>query len=170
MAIDRSLRRKMTFLAHGRKSVFVKKPEERMRHIYMKAFLWSLYLPLYTDLRIEVDIGARYKPDVVALGSNNTPVFWGEAGLVKTRKLEGLVVHYPHTHFAFAKWNTPLAALEALVARASAKCRRTAAVDLISFPPDSPGRFISDRGRITVLLADLAWRRVPPSGSPERPY
>ena len=71
------LRRKFTFQAHDRKVILVKKPMEHIHHVLMKALLWSLYLPSYPQLSIEIGIGSRYKPDVVETDCNGRPLFWG---------------------------------------------------------------------------------------------
>ena len=74
------IRGKYTFRAHDRKIVVVKKRGERVEHVLMKALLWALYLPQYPQATIEVKVGDRYKPDVVALDTRGEPVFWAEAG------------------------------------------------------------------------------------------
>lgn len=45
----------------------VKRKHERIEHVWMKAFLWALYLPQYPTLSVELEIGETYKPDVVAM-------------------------------------------------------------------------------------------------------
>ena len=102
------LRRKWTLRAHGRQVVFVKKPYESDTHVLMKALLWALYLPAYPELTVEIAIGDRYKPDVVALDARGEPGFWGEAGDVTTAKIRSLARRYRDTHFALAKWDTRL--------------------------------------------------------------
>ena len=155
------LREKYTFQACGQKVVFVKKPVEHVRHVLMKAFLWALYLPGYPHIRIEVPVGGRYRPDVAATDAEGRPLFWGEAGKVGLRKMRTLIARFGQTHFAFAKWGSGLAPFEKLVERSVADARRTAPVDLISFPEDSGERFIDSRGNIRLELADVDWRRWP---------
>ena len=99
------LRRKWTLRAHGRQVVFVKKAFESDTHVLMKALLWALYLPAYPGLTVEVAVGDRYKPDVVALDARDEPLFWGEAGDVTTAKIRSLTRRYRNTHFALAKWD-----------------------------------------------------------------
>ena len=100
----RHLRRKLTLRAHGEQVVFVKRKQERIEHVWMKAFLWALYLPEYPDLTVEVGIGDKYKPDVVEMDPRRgRPRFWGEAGHVGEDKIEALTSRYPATHFAIAK-------------------------------------------------------------------
>lgn len=64
---ERYLCRKLTFQAHGRTLVLVKRRSEKLEHPLMMALLWALYLPQYPDLRVEVPIGLRYKPELVQL-------------------------------------------------------------------------------------------------------
>jgi hypothetical protein len=112
------LRRKWTLRAHGRQVVFVKRPREKTAHVVMKALLWALYLPEHPDLSVEVSVGGRYKPDVVAFGEEARPRFWGAAGEVALRKIRALALRYPDTHIALAKWDTRLEPFTALVRKA----------------------------------------------------
>ena len=79
---DLYLRRKLTFHAHGRTLVLVKRSNEKIEHRLMMALLWALYLPRYPDLRVDVPIGARYRPDLVQLRPEGQPLLWAEAGEV----------------------------------------------------------------------------------------
>ena len=101
---------KFTFRVGGQKLVVVKKPVEHLRHVVMKALLWALYLPTYPQLRVEVSIGYKYKPDLVALGSEG-PLFWAEAGHVGNQKLNRVLKRFPRTHFAIAVWGSSLVSL-----------------------------------------------------------
>ena len=47
---------KITFRAHGRKVLFIKKPVEHIRHVLMKAFLWAIYRPYYPSSGIEITL------------------------------------------------------------------------------------------------------------------
>lgn len=160
MLSDRHLRRKFTFKAHGEQVVFVKRKQERTEHVWMKAFLWALYLPFFPDLAVEVGVGGRYKPDVVSLNPFAQPRFWGEAGAVGREKIHDLVRRYPRTHFAMAKWNTPLGPFADLVEDALSVATRHAPFDLIRFPPESELRFIDTKGRINLTFEDLEWQRL----------
>ena len=150
---------KYTFRVGGRKQVFVKKPVEHIHHVVMKALLWALYLPAYDQLQVEVAIGHRYKPDLVALGTE-TPLFWAEAGRVGNQKLKRVLNRFPRTHFAFAVWGSSLAALIARVQRQSGGRSRQAPIDVIAFPEDAVARFVDSRGTIKILHSDLTWQRM----------
>jgi hypothetical protein len=153
------LRRKWTFRAHGKQVVFVKRSNERTTHVLMKALLWALYLPEYPDLLVEVSVGDRYKPDVVALDQLGQPLFWGEAGQVGVKKIRSLARRYRSTHFAVAKWDTSLELLLSTVTDALEGLDRGAPFDVINFPPESAERFINDRGYLDVTLDRLDWFR-----------
>lgn len=175
MTDDLHLRRKWTLRAHGRQVVFVKRPVESTKHVLMKAFLWALYLPEYPGLVVELKIGDRYKPDIVALddageglsregllreGLLRDPLFWGEAGDVSTAKIRSLARRYRRTHFALGKWAAPLGPLAEIVTAATQGLGRPAPFDLISFPDDAGERFIDDGGVIRVQHRDLTWVRI----------
>jgi hypothetical protein len=160
MTEDLFLRRKWTLRAHGRKVVFVKKANERAVHVLMKAFLWALYLPAYPDLAVEIPVGDRYKPDVVSLDPRGQPRFWGEAGHVGPGKIRSLVRRYRHTHFALAKWSTPLNPFVEMVRDALEEFTRSAPFDLLCFPADSAARFIDEDGQIHLTHDDLEWMRL----------
>lgn len=159
MTSELLLRRKWTLRAHGQQVVFVKKPIEHGHHVLMKAFLWALYLPQYPNLKVEISVGDRYKPDVVALPADphGDPLFWGEAGQVSPEKITSLGRRYRNTHFALAKWGANLYTVEQLVTDALAGIDRRAPFDLLCFPTDSADRFIDARGNITISHRDIVW-------------
>ncbi|MEZ4656307.1 MAG: hypothetical protein R2911_01910 [Caldilineaceae bacterium] len=160
MTSELMLRRKWTLRAGDQQVVFVKKSNEHAHHVLMKAFLWALYLPTYPQLVVEISIGDRYKPDVVALDGQGQPLFWGEAGQVSERKLHALFKRYPHTHFAIAKWRASLRPHADIVRAALYNLKRSAPVDLLSFPADSAARFIDPQDRIQIRHQDLEWLRI----------
>jgi len=51
---------------------------------------------------------------------------------------------YPRTHFAVAKWNIRMGSFAGVTEKAVQKTRRSAPVDLISFPEESAERFITE--------------------------
>ena len=165
MADDLWLRRKLTLRAHGRQVVFVKKRQESIEHVLMKAFLWALYLPAYPDLTVEIPIGDKYKPDVVMLDGGGRPLFWGEAGKVSAPKIASLVRRYRTTHFALAKWATALDPFREIVEGALDGYARSAPFDLLAFPRDAAERFIDARGHVTITHEDVEWLRL---GGPVR--
>jgi len=159
--MNQHLRRKLTLRAHGEQVVFVKNAQERIEHVWMKAFLWALYLPDYPDLSVEVSVGDKYKPDVVQRDAmRGRPVFWGEAGAVSQDKVEDLIRRYPAAHFAFMQWNRSLDPLLEQVEAAVHTVSRQAPIDLIRAPGDAGERFVDDRGTVSLTVDDLHWTRV----------
>ncbi|MFB6248257.1 MAG: hypothetical protein ABEL97_06785 [Salinibacter sp.] len=157
----RHLRRKLTLRAHGDRLVLVKRKQERIEHVWMKAFLWALYHPDHSDLHVEVDIGEKYKPDVVALDRRRgRPRFWGEAGHVDPEKIEALLGRYAATHVAVAKWDRSLDPIRATVEAAVHDVDRRAPVDLLRIPPDGGERFLDAKGRVSISWDAVRWIRV----------
>jgi hypothetical protein len=155
---DLQLRRKLTFRAHGRTLVLVKRSNEKIEHRLMMALLWALYLPSYPELRIDVPIGARYRPDLVQLDEGGRPIFWGEAGEVGIHKLRLLCARYHDTHLVFAKWAINLQPFTAAIDTALAGTRRTAAIELIGFDAGA-ARFVDTTGQIAIGFEDVRRRR-----------
>jgi hypothetical protein len=154
---DLHLRRKLSFRAHGRTLVLVKRSEEKIEHRLMMALLWALYLPAYPNLRIDVPIGARYQPDLVQLGAGGQPLFWGEAGEVGLEKLRVLCVRYRDTHLVFAKWATNLQPFAAMIDSAVAGVPRRAPIELLGFDADA-ARFVDAAGQIAIGFEDVIRR------------
>ena len=152
-----NLRRKLTVRAHGRTLVLVKRPVEKLEHRLMMALLWALYLPRYPDLRVDVPIGSRYRPDLVQLDLSGRPIFWGEAGEVGLEKLRHLCARHRETHLVFAKWATNLDPVAALIGSALEGVRRTAPVELLGFDADA-GRFFAPDGEVRVTPGDVERR------------
>ncbi len=135
--------------------VFFKKSFESDIHVLTKAFLWALFLPDYPDVSVEIRIGHRYKPDLVQTSDDGVPVFWAEAGRVGQKKIHDLVYRYRSTHLVFAKWNMNLEPFEKIIKKETASIRRSAPVDLISFPADSAERFIGPDGTIHIAFKNV---------------
>jgi hypothetical protein len=154
---DLILPRKFTVRAHGSRLVFAKGFSESAEHVLMKIFLWALYLPPYPALTVEVRIGDRYKPDVVALDDAGKPRFWGESGKVAVAKIRSLARRYPSTHFAIAKWDTRLAPLVEIVQEALEGLPRRAPFDLLTFAPDSVQRFIDREWNVQLTHDEVEW-------------
>lgn len=164
--IARVLTRKRWRLhAHDKDIVVVRGGNERFVHPLMKAFIWALYLPQYPDASIEIRIGDKYKPDVVAFGENRgiyqpkEPTFWGEAGRVGKDKIFSIVKRFPDTHFCMAKWDTRLDPYVELVQEALDGVERRAPFDLIRFH-DGDERFVDDGGNITIGFEDVTLVRI----------
>ncbi|MBT9582629.1 hypothetical protein IV102_04730 [bacterium] len=151
--------------AHGRSLVLPKQAGEKASHVWLKGFLWYLYLPQFPLAQVEKPIGHRFKPDVVAFAETchrypaQLPVFWAEAGQVTLQKLETLFRQFPATHFAIAKWGN-LGPWSELLRKSVVLSRRRAPVDLLFFPEDSLERFVTGSGEIQLELEQVLVLRL----------
>jgi hypothetical protein len=59
----------------------------------MKALGYAIFISEYPTLEIEVKVGLRYKPDLVARNEAGDFLFWGEAGANSLRKTGWLLKH-----------------------------------------------------------------------------
>lgn len=168
---DPIIPRKWNLRAGNVRNVFIWGRQERSVHTIMKALLWALYLPQYPYISVEVRIGDRYKPDLVAYAGDKIapagihvvsvePLFWGEAGQVGRDKIQRIVRQYKSTHFALAKWDTHLRPYTALVQDALNGVERSAPFDLLRIPSDAVTRFVDERGNIRIAHDDLDWLRL----------
>ena len=149
------LRRKWTFRAHDRQIVLEKKSLEKPEHVLMKAFLWALYLPAYPDLGVEISIGDRYKPDLIALCDEGRPVFWGECGQIKTSKIRSILKRFSGIHLAIARWNTGLSHFQRNLERVLDDLNGDFKIELLNFPGDSPRKFILENMSLKIRREDI---------------
>lgn len=156
------LRRKYTFRFDGRKIVFIKKSGETKDHVLGKAVLFALYHSLYPDLTVEIPVGGRFKPDVVALGPEDEPIFWGESGMISIRKVRDLLRKHPDTRFAFLKHSPSIESFVKEYRKAAGTKvlgTRRAPAELIGRPADlSP--YIQSDGSITITRNDCVIAEV----------
>jgi hypothetical protein len=150
---DLALPRKLTIRANDRKLVLVKRAGESERHVLLKALVFGLYAGTYPRLAVEVGIGKRYKPDLVALDDEGRPVFWAECGEIGRAKIVHLVRAYPHTHLVIAKQTGSLAPYLAIARSVITPGQRTAPTEFLNFPPDAH-RFLRPGGAIEVSFED----------------
>lgn len=62
-------------------------------HILMKVLGYAMFVSEYPTLEIEVKVGLRYKPDLIARNANGDFTFWGEAGANSLRKTAWILKH-----------------------------------------------------------------------------
>jgi hypothetical protein len=85
----------------GRRVRLWQRKGETYGHVLMKALGYAMYVADYPGLEIELPVGLRYKPDLVALneaGGGRPRAgarfhFWGECGMVSMRKVAWLLKH-----------------------------------------------------------------------------
>ena len=81
------------FRLAGRKVRLWQRNGESYEHILMKALGYAMFARQYPTLEIEMKVGLRYKPDLVARDASGEFLFWGEAGANTLRKTAWLLKH-----------------------------------------------------------------------------
>lgn len=66
---------------------------ESYEHILMKALGYAMFAREYPNLEIEIKVGLRYKPDLIAVGADGDFLFWGECGQNSIRKTHWILKH-----------------------------------------------------------------------------
>ena len=66
---------------------------ESYEHILMKALGFVMFSEKYPTLEIEVKVGLRYKPDLIAQNTAGNFLFWGECGANSLRKTAWILKH-----------------------------------------------------------------------------
>lgn len=160
---ETEIRRKYTLRIGERKVVFVKRSHETVDHVIGKAVLVALYASAYPDLQVEASVGGRYKPDAASWNHDGTLRFWGESGVVATRKIGYLLRKYPDTHVVFLRHSKAIDAFARLVERAATGARRTRPVEVIGRPSDIEP-FIGANGAVRIRREDCTIRRISGNG------
>ncbi len=142
------------------KRVFFTGGGEETSRLVMRALLWGLYLPKYPELCVEPCVADRYRPDVMALGEAETPVFWGEAGILSVERIHEIANRFRAAHFVIACWEGEPVSMRDRARKALRKVHRDAPVDVTVFPADSYARFIDAEGIIRIARDDLLWERM----------
>ena len=66
---------------------------ESYEHVLLKALAYSIFGEGCPGLQVEVKVGLRYKPDLVAVGSDGGFDLWVECGMVSLAKTAWLMKH-----------------------------------------------------------------------------
>lgn len=77
----------------GRRVRLWKKPGESYEHVLMKALGYAMFIGEFPGLEIEMRVGLRYQPDLVARDDTGRFLFWGECGANSVRKTVWLLKH-----------------------------------------------------------------------------
>lgn len=81
------------FQIADRKIRLWKRTGESYEHVLMKALGYAMFCGEYPTLEIEVKVGLRYKPDLIARNEAGDFLFWGEAGANSIRKTAWILKH-----------------------------------------------------------------------------
>ncbi|HSK72133.1 MAG TPA: hypothetical protein VK892_10590 [Pyrinomonadaceae bacterium] len=91
------------FSLAGRRVRLWQRQGESYEHILMKALSYAMFVEKYPHLEIEVKIGLRYKPDLIARGEDGELEFWGECGANSIRKTAWILKHTRTKKFVLFK-------------------------------------------------------------------
>lgn len=134
----------------GRRVRLWQRRGETYEHVLLKALGFAMYVGEYARLEIELSVGLRYKPDLVALNEGATPragarfLFWGECGLVTMRKVAWLLKHGDAERVVLFKLDCGVNPLvRELRAAVSARYREGGRLQLVNFAADVAERAAS---------------------------
>ncbi len=138
----------------GRRVRLWKREGETYRHVLLKALGYAMFVEEYPDLEIELPVGLRYKPDLVALAADGDGLnqrgarfrFWGECGLVTMRKVAWLLKHGQIERLALFKIDCGVVPLvKELREAVGARYRQAGRLTLVNFVGDIEARTASRR-------------------------
>ena len=81
------------FQLAGKRMRLWQRQGESYEHILMKALAFAMFFRKYPTLEIEIKVGLRYKPDLIAQNEKGEFLFWGECGANSLRKTNWLLKH-----------------------------------------------------------------------------
>lgn len=85
-----------------KKLILVKAVSERREHVVLKLLAYMLFYD--PELKVEVDIGMHYKPDLVLLQpGEQVPDIWIDCGQVTTLKVQSLAKKLKRSRIIFMK-------------------------------------------------------------------
>lgn len=82
------------FTLAGKRVRLWQRAGESYEHVLMKALAYAMFAAEYPHLEIEIKVGLRYKPDLIAVDEENGDFdFWGECGANSLRKTAWILKH-----------------------------------------------------------------------------
>jgi hypothetical protein len=81
------------FQLAGKRMRLWQRQGESYEHVLMKALGFAMFSRKDPTLEIEVKVGLRYKPDLIAQNAAGYFLFWGECGANSLRKTNWLLKH-----------------------------------------------------------------------------
>ncbi len=110
---------------------------ESYEHVLMKALGYAMFIGEFPTIEIEIKVGLRYKPDLIARNAAGDFLFWGEAGSNSIRKTSWLLKHTRLRQLILFKIGRNVTTLiEQLRGEIPAKYRADGRLTLINFGKD----------------------------------
>ena len=152
------LKRKTTFRFKNFQIVLDKKSIEKPEHVSMKALLWAMYIEEFPALKVEIKVGGRYKPDLVAQDSLGNIQLWVEAGRVKPAKVAKLASTHKAARIVIARWGNAPSFRTSLLKVLSPEQLNSGRITLINFIPEQCRECIDSNGKID--LGKVGYRKI----------
>lgn len=131
--------------------VLVKRAGESLGHVLLKLLAWmSFYAP---DLRIEVGVAQRHKPDLVRVDEKGRPTFWVDCGSIGVKRLDRIARQNREAEVVVVKATEREARLYLQSARPF--LRRPERVRVLGFRPgfvDELGALVHDHAAIVATV------------------
>jgi len=141
------------FQVGGQKVRLWRRGGESYEHILMKVLGYAMFIREYPTLEIEIKVGLRYKPDLIARDAAGEFLFWGEAGANSLRKTAWLLKHTRTRKLVLFKIGASRQQfIEQLRAEISPKYRAERRLILINFVSDI--RDLTAAGQIEKVSRD----------------
>lgn len=132
------------FQLAGKRMRLWQRQGESYEHILMKALGFAMFAGKYPTLDIEVRVGLRYKPDLIARNAAGDFLFWGECGANSLRKTNWLLKHARAEKLVLFKIGQNSEQLtKQLREEIPAKYRSSGRLSLINFAGDIVGLTVS---------------------------
>jgi hypothetical protein len=148
-----------SFELAGRRVRLWQRPGESYAHVLMKALGYAMFAGEYPQLEIELRVGLRYKPDLVAFGDAGGAAtgarfaFWGECGMVTMRKVAWLLKHGQLARLVLFKTGCSSSALVRELREATGQRERAGGrLQLVNFVPD-----IAERAGLEIPEVPESW-------------
>jgi hypothetical protein len=134
-----------SFELAGRRVRLWQRPGESYGHVLLKALGYAMFVAEHPNLEVELRVGLRYKPDLVAFqaaaGGSAAPgarfAFWGECGMVTMRKVAWLLKHGQIARLVLFKIGCPVPALSKELREAvGPRQREGGRLLVVNFVPD----------------------------------
>ena len=125
------------FQLAGKRMRLWQRQGESYEHILMKALGFAMFFQEYPTLEIEIKVGLRYKPDLIARNAAGEFLFWGECGSNSLRKTNWLLKHTRTEKLVLFKiGQNPEQLIKQLREEITAKYRPAGRLALINFVAD----------------------------------
>ena len=125
------------FTLAGKRVRLWQRAGESYEHVLMKALGYAMFAGKYPHLEIELKVGLRYKPDLIAFKTAGDFDFWGECGANSLRKTNWILKHTRTRQLALFKIGINAGQIiKQLRAEIPAKYRAQGKLVLINFVSD----------------------------------